>query len=160
MTLTASFPTTSAHLSAVLVDLGPRPSATTRAPARGSRRSAPGPAGAPAPPATAPATWTPRPYRERVGATVFSRGYDLGHYDPSLIGVTLTPGARTPSPSSWPSDHVVPAGHRLALIVAGTDNGLIVGPGSTPKITLDLTHSSANLPVVGGSAVPQIRAGC
>ncbi len=162
VTLTASSSTTSAHLSAVLVDLG---SATIRD-YEGSgegittlgTRSCWGTSTS----GDSACYLDTAADTENVGATVFSRGWaDLGHYDPSLVGVTLTPGkAYTITIQLASSDHVVPAGHRLALIVAGTDNGLIVGPGSTPKITLDLTHSSANLPVVGGSAVfPQTRAG-
>ncbi|SHN09911.1 hypothetical protein [Actinacidiphila paucisporea] len=49
---------------------------------------------------------------------------------------------------------MVPAGHRLALIVAGTDSGLIVAPSTKPTISLDLSRSSMNLPLVGGFPAP------
>lgn len=45
----------------------------------------------------------------------------------------------------------MPAGHRLALIVAGTDKDLIDPPDSTPTLTLDLARTSAKLPFVGGA---------
>ncbi|MCF2436458.1 hypothetical protein LV779_27795 [Streptomyces thinghirensis] len=38
------------------------------------------------------------------------------------------------------TDHVVPAGHRLALIVAGTDKDLIDPPADTPTLTVDLSR--------------------
>jgi X-Pro dipeptidyl-peptidase len=162
VTLTATPSTSSAHLSAVLVDLGP-------ATIRNYEDS-----GAGITTLTTRSCWGDSTSgdsacyldtaadTENVDYTIFSRGWaDLGHYAPSLTGVTLTPGkAYTITIQLASSDHVVPAGHRLALIVAGTDDGLIVAPSSTPKITLDLAHSSASLPVVGGSAVfPQAVAG-
>ncbi|WP_406385338.1 CocE/NonD family hydrolase [Streptomyces sp. NBC_01618] len=56
------------------------------------------------------------------------------------------------------TDHVVPAGHRLALIVAGTDRDLIDPPDSTPTLTLDLARTSAKLPFTGGTGA-FVRAG-
>ena len=46
---------------------------------------------------------------------------------------------------------MVPKGHRLALIVAGTDRGLIDPPSSTPTLTLDLSRTSARVPLLGGA---------
>ncbi|CAM5671163.1 Xaa-Pro dipeptidyl-peptidase OS=Streptomyces griseomycini OX=66895 GN=FHS37_005925 PE=3 SV=1 [Streptomyces griseomycini] len=46
----------------------------------------------------------------------------------------------------------MPEGHRLALIVAGTDRGLIDPPADTPTLTLDLARTSARVPFVGGTA--------
>jgi X-Pro dipeptidyl-peptidase len=46
---------------------------------------------------------------------------------------------------------VVPADHRLALIVGGTDRDLIDPPPSTPRLTLDLARTAAKLPIVGGA---------
>ena len=72
----------------------------------------------------------------------------LGHK-----GVPLTPGKRyTITLDLHASDHVVPAGHRLALIVAGTDKDLIDPPSTTPTLTLDLSRTSAKVPLVGGAA--------
>ena len=59
---------------------------------------------------------------------------------------------RSPSRRHAATDHVVPAGHRLALIIAGTDRDLIDPPDSTPALTLDLARTSAKLPLVGGAA--------
>jgi len=160
VTLTASSSTTSAHLSAVLVDLGPATIRDYEGSGEGiatlNSESCWGVSSS----GDSACYLDTAADTENVSATVFSRGWaDLGHYDPSLSGVTLTPGkAYTITIQLASSDHVVPAGHRLALIVAGTDNGLIVGPASTPKITLDLAQSSASLPLVGGSGVfPQTR---
>ena len=47
-------------------------------------------------------------------------------------------------------EHFIPAGHRLALIVAGTDNNLIEPPSTQPTLTLDLSRTSARVPLVGG----------
>ncbi|MBZ4319979.1 Xaa-Pro dipeptidyl-peptidase [Streptomyces huiliensis] len=91
------------------------------------------------------------PATKKVEQTVFSRGWaELGHYAGSPrreitpgrpYEITLDLGA---------ADHVVPAGHRLALIVAGTDKPYVDAPASRPKLTVDLSGSSAELPVVGG----------
>ena len=65
----------------------------------------------------------------------------------------LTPGTPyTMTIKLAATDHVVPAGHRLALIVAGTDDGLILPPDTTPTVSVDLSHTVANLPIVGGAA--------
>ncbi|MDI5966113.1 Xaa-Pro dipeptidyl-peptidase [Streptantibioticus silvisoli] len=155
VTLTASSSTSSAHLSAVLVDLGPATIRNYEDSGEGittlSTRSCWGDSTA----GDSACYLDTAADTESTGATIFSRGWaDLGHYDPSLTGVSLTPGkSYTITLQLAASDHIVPAGHRLALIVAGTDNGLIVAPSGTPKVTIDLAHSSASLPLVGGSAV-------
>ena len=46
----------------------------------------------------------------------------------------------------------MPAGHRLALIVAGTDRDLIDPPSTTPTLTVSLSRTSAQLPLVGGAS--------
>ncbi|MDI5971923.1 Xaa-Pro dipeptidyl-peptidase [Streptomyces sp. SL13] len=161
VTLTASSSTSSAHLSAVLVDLGAATIRNYEDSGEGittlSTRSCWGDSTA----GDSACYLDTAADTESTGATIFSRGWaDLGHYDPSLTGVSLTPGkSYTITLQLAASDHVVPASHRLALIVAGTDNGLIVAPSGTPKVTIDLAHSSASLPLVGGSAVfPQTAA--
>lgn len=89
-----------------------------------------------------------------VTATVVSRGWaDLGTYANPGKGVPLTPGKRyTITLDLAATDHVVPKGHRLALIVAGTDKDLIDPPADTPTLTLDLSRTSARVPLVGGAA--------
>ncbi|WP_435172342.1 Xaa-Pro dipeptidyl-peptidase [Actinacidiphila sp. bgisy145] len=152
VTLTATSSTTSAHLSAVLVDLGPATIRDYEAGAEGittlGTRSCWGDSTS----GDSACYLDTAADTESVQQTVFSRGWaDLGHYDPSLKGVSLTPGkAYRITIQLASTDHVVPAGHRLALIVAGTDNGLIVAPSTKPTISLDLSRSSADLPLVGG----------
>ncbi|AEW97463.1 MULTISPECIES: Xaa-Pro dipeptidyl-peptidase [Streptomycetaceae] len=152
VTLTATPSTTSAHLSAVLVDLGPATIRDYSADGEGittlTTRSCWGASTA----GDSACFLDTAADTMSTGYTVFSRGWaDLGHYDPSLHGVALTPGTPyTITIKLAATDHVVPAGHRLALIVGGTDKGLITAPGSTPDITLDLARSSASLPLVGG----------
>ncbi|MEW1724839.1 Xaa-Pro dipeptidyl-peptidase [Streptomyces sp. NPDC093109] len=151
VTVTATPSTTGAHLSAVLVDLGPDTIRDYGAAGEGittlTERTCWGPS------TTADSSC----YRETatrtatVGHTVFSRGWaDLGHPAPDGPLVPGTPYTVTLELAA--SDHVVPAGHRLALIVAGTDRGLVDPPATTPTLTLDLARTAARLPLVGGAA--------
>lgn len=80
---------------------------------------------------------------------VFERGWaDLGHYASPSSRRTLTPGQ--PHAITFAlntTDHTVPAGHTLALIIGGTDNGCIDGPSGRPTLTVDLAMSSVTLPL-------------
>lgn len=158
-TVTATSTTTSAHLSAVLVDLGPAvirdylgggEGITT-----GSTRSCYGESTA----GDSACFLDTSADKESVDHTVFSRGWaDLGHYASLSHGVPLTPGRPyTMTIQLAATDHVVPAGHRLALIVAGTDGGLILPPDTTPTVSVDLSRSVLRLPLTGGAAA--LRAG-
>ncbi|GHB15019.1 X-Pro dipeptidyl-peptidase [Streptomyces viridiviolaceus] len=154
VTVTATPTTPTAHLSAVLVDLGPD---TIRDYADGSEGITT---------LTDRSCWGPSTagdsscYKETaaktadVEYTVVSRGWaDLGNHASKWRGVPLTPGkAHTITLDLAATDHVVPAGHRLALIVAGTDRDLIDPPADTPTLTLDLSRTSAHVPFVGGTA--------
>ncbi|MER5772518.1 Xaa-Pro dipeptidyl-peptidase [Streptomyces sp. NPDC001985] len=153
VTVTATPTTASAHLSAVLVDLGPDTIRDYAASGEGIVT---------VPQRTCWGTSTTgdsacyketRAQTRAVDYTVFSRGWaDLGNHASAAQGRPLTPGrAHTISLDLHASDHVVPAGHRLALIVAGTDKDLIDPPASTPTLTVDLARTSAELPVVGGA---------
>ncbi|MEU3781180.1 Xaa-Pro dipeptidyl-peptidase [Streptomyces sp900129855] len=153
VTVTATPTTATAHLTAVLVDLGPD---TIRDYAAGGEGIT---------------TLTDRTcwgastagdsacFKETgantadVDYTVVSRGWaDLGTFANPGKGVPLTPGkAYTITLDLAATDHVVPAGHRLALIVAGTDRDLIDPPADTPTLTLDLSRTSARVPLVGGA---------
>jgi X-Pro dipeptidyl-peptidase len=84
-----------------------------------------------------------------VSDDVFERGWaDLGHYASLTSQQQLTPGKPdTITFSLNTTDHTVPAGHTLALIIGGTDNGYIDGPGTSPKLTVDLAKSSVTLPL-------------
>ncbi|WP_327720726.1 Xaa-Pro dipeptidyl-peptidase [Streptomyces sp. NBC_00490] len=154
VTVTATPTTSTAHLSAVLVDLGP---ATIRDYATAGEGIA---------------TLTDRTcwgvssagdsacFKQTQAKTadvdyeVVSRGWaDLGTYADPGKGVPLTPGkAYTITVDLAATDHVVPAGHRLALIVAGTDKDLIDPPSTTPTLTIDLSRTSARVPFVGGAS--------
>ncbi|MFE0061106.1 Xaa-Pro dipeptidyl-peptidase, partial [Streptomyces sp. NPDC059003] len=87
-----------------------------------------------------------------VDYTIFSRGWaDLGTYADEHHGRPLTPGEPvTLTLDLAASDHVVPKGHRLALIIGGTDKNLITPPADTPTLKLDLARTYAKLPLVGG----------
>lgn len=153
VTVTATPTTATAHLTAVLVDLGPDTIRDYAASGEGistlTDRTCWG----------ASTTGDSACFRETaartadVGQTVVSRGWaDLGTYADPGKGVPLTPGrAYTLTLDLAATDHVVPAGHRLALIVAGTDRDLIDPPADTPTLTLDLSRTSARVPFVGGA---------
>lgn len=154
VTVTATPTTATAHLSAVLVDLGP---ATIRDYAT---------AGEGITTLTDRTCWGASTagdsacFKETKAKTadvdheVVSRGWaDLGTYANPGKGVPLTPGkAYTITLDLAATDHVVPAGHRLALIVAGTDKDLIDPPSTTPTLTIDLARTSARVPFVGGAS--------
>ncbi|NNN35926.1 Xaa-Pro dipeptidyl-peptidase [Streptomyces sp. S3(2020)] len=154
VTVTATPTTSTAHLSAVLVDLGP---ATVRDYAS---------AGEGITTLTDRTCWGASTagdsacFKETkaktadVDFTVVSRGWaDLGTYANPGKGVPLTPGrAYTVTVDLAATDHVVPAGHRLALIVAGTDKDLIDPPSTTPTLTIDLSRTKAAVPFVGGAS--------
>ncbi|MDC0767108.1 Xaa-Pro dipeptidyl-peptidase [Streptomyces sp. HD] len=153
VTVTATPTTSTAHLSAVLVDLGPDTIRDYATSGEGistlTDRTCWG----------ASTTGDSACFKETkaktadVDYTVVSRGWaDLGNYASDLKGVPLTPGkAYTITLDLAATDHVVPAGHRLALIVAGTDKDLIDPPSAKPTLTLDLSRTKARLPLVGGA---------
>ncbi|MGW4599654.1 Xaa-Pro dipeptidyl-peptidase [Streptomyces sp. NPDC004457] len=153
VTVTATPTTGSAHLSAVLVDVGPDTIRDYADPGEGittrTERSCWGGS-------TAGDSACFRETAAKTAAvdhTVVSRGWaDLGHHAWPAPGVPLTPGrAYTITLDLAATDHVVPAGHRLALIIAGTDKDLIDPPSSRPTLTVDLSRTTARVPVVGGA---------
>ncbi|MFK8908279.1 Xaa-Pro dipeptidyl-peptidase [Streptomyces sp. YS-3] len=152
VTVTATPSTTSAHLSAVLVDLGPDTirdyGGDGEGILTGTDRTCWGESTA----GDSACFKVTRADTKAVDLTVFSRGWaDLGNYAGGT-GQPLTPGkAYTITLDLHATDHVVPAGHRLALIVAGTDRDLIDPPASRPTLTLDLARTSAKLPLLGGT---------
>ncbi|MEV4945318.1 Xaa-Pro dipeptidyl-peptidase [Streptomyces sp. NPDC053755] len=153
VTVTATPTTGTAHLTAVLVDIGPDTIRDYAAAGEGITTL------------TARTCWGASTsgdsacYKETrartadVGHTVVSRGWaDLGTWADPRKGRPLTPGrAYTITLDLAATDHVVPAGHRLALIVGGTDRDLLDPPSTTPTLTLDLARTSAKLPLVGGA---------
>jgi X-Pro dipeptidyl-peptidase len=154
ITLTVTPSTGSAHLSAVLVDLGPAVIRDYEASGEGITTLTTRSCWGESRPGDSACFLDTAADTEQVKATVFSRGWaDLGHYAGLDRQLALTPGKPyTITFNLAGTDHVVPAGHRLALIVAGTDQGLLDPPTSKPTLTLDLSRSFARLPLVGGSA--------
>jgi X-Pro dipeptidyl-peptidase len=86
---------------------------------------------------------------ETVTDDVFERGWaDLGHFASLTSQQSLTPGQPvTITFALNTTDHTVPAGHTLALIIGGTDNGYINAPAGKPKLTVNLASSSVVLPL-------------
>ncbi|MFL4908520.1 Xaa-Pro dipeptidyl-peptidase [Streptomyces sp. MMS24-I2-30] len=154
VTVTATPTTPTAHLSAVLVDLGPDTVRDYADSGEGITTGTDRDCWGESTPGDSACFKQTRAKTTSVGYTVLSRGWaDLGTYADSGKGVPLTPGrAYTITLDLAATDHVVPAGHRLALIVAGTDRGLIDPPADTPTLTLDLARTSARVPLVGGTA--------
>ncbi|OIJ93080.1 Xaa-Pro dipeptidyl-peptidase [Streptomyces monashensis] len=154
VTVTATPTTASAHLSAVLVDVGPDTIRDYADAAEGittlTTRTCWGESTA----GDSACFKETRARTAKVDYTVFSRGWaDLGHHASLGKGVPLTPGkACTMTLDLAATDHVVPAGHRLALIVAGTDKDLIDPPSTRPSLTVALAGTTARLPLVGGAA--------
>ncbi|CAM5294346.1 Xaa-Pro dipeptidyl-peptidase OS=Streptomyces alboniger OX=132473 GN=CP975_31115 PE=4 SV=1 [Streptomyces alboniger] len=140
VTVTATPTTRTAHLSAVLVDLGPATIRDYAAAGEGittlTERDCWGPSTA----GDSSCFRTTRAKTADVEHTVFSRGWaDLGTWADARRGRPLTPGKpHTLTIDLAASDHVVPKGHRLALIIAGTDKNLIEAPADTPALTIDL----------------------
>ncbi|GAB7105904.1 Xaa-Pro dipeptidyl-peptidase [Streptomyces phaeofaciens JCM 4814] len=153
VTVTATPTTATAHLSAVLVDLGPDTIRDYAASGEGIATLTDRTCWGESTTGDSACFKETRARTADVGFTVLSRGWaDLGTYADPGRGVPLTPGrAYTITLDLAATDHVVPAGHRLALIVAGTDKDLIDPPADTPTLTLDLARTSARVPFAGGA---------
>ncbi|MFD3932464.1 Xaa-Pro dipeptidyl-peptidase [Streptomyces sp. NPDC058614] len=153
VTVTATPTTSTAHLTAVFVDLGPDTIRDYAASGEGISTLTDRTCWGPSTTGDSSCFKVTQSKNADVEYTVFSRGWaDLGNYASAKKGVPLTPGkAYTITLDLAFTDHVVPKGHRLALIVAGTDKDLIDPPSSTPTLTLDLARTSAKVPLVGGA---------
>ncbi|HEX6343207.1 Xaa-Pro dipeptidyl-peptidase [Umezawaea sp.] len=150
LTVAATPSTSTAHLSAFLVDYGP---ATIRS-GEGIRTLA------------TESCWGESRtgddscYRDTattttaVNAEIIARGWaDLANHASLTAPTTLVPGTKyTMTLRLSTTDHVVPRGHRLGLVVAGADTSQISAPARLPSVSLDLARTSVRLPVVG--AVP------
>jgi X-Pro dipeptidyl-peptidase len=151
VTVTATPSTSSARVSAVLVDLG---AATIRNFAGSGEGIKTG---------TAENCWGSSAagddacYRiasadvKKVNYTIISRGWaDLANYASLSQERVLTPGtAYTMTFRLASTDHIVPRGHALALIIGGTDGSFIRGPAQPGRVTLDLARTSASVPLAG-----------
>ncbi|MFE3900038.1 Xaa-Pro dipeptidyl-peptidase [Streptomyces sp. NPDC059153] len=153
VTVTATPTTPAAHLSAVLVDIGPDTVRDYGSSGEGITTLDDRTCWGASTTGDSSCFKDTRADTVTVDRTVISRGWaDLGTYASAGHGRPLTPGrAYTITIDLAATDHVVPAGHRLALIVAGTDRDLIDPPDSEPTLTLDLARTSAKLPFVGGA---------
>ncbi|MGA4976153.1 Xaa-Pro dipeptidyl-peptidase [Streptomyces cinereoruber] len=153
VTVTATPTTATAHLSAVLVDLGPATIRDYVAAGEGITTLAHRTCWGASTPGDSACFKETEARTADVRHTVVSRGWaDLGTWADPRKGRPLTPGrAYTLTLDLAAADHVVPAGHRLALIVGGTDRDLLDPPSTTPTLTLDLARTRAEVPLVGGA---------
>jgi X-Pro dipeptidyl-peptidase len=89
------------------------------------------------------------PETKTAGFDVFGQGWaDLGHYQSLTSQQVLTPGKPYTMTFTFnTTDHTVPAGHTLALIIGGTDKFYINQPAGTPTLNVDLKKSSITLPL-------------
>jgi X-Pro dipeptidyl-peptidase len=150
LTVAASPSTSTAHLSAFLVDYGP---ATVRS-------------GEGITTLTTESCWGESRTGDdacyldtattttSVGAEIIARGWaDLANHSSLTTPTALVPGTRyTMTFRLSTTDHIIRQGHRLGLVIAGADTSQINAPSRLPKVTLDLAGTSVRLPVVG--AVP------
>ncbi|MET8849075.1 Xaa-Pro dipeptidyl-peptidase [Amycolatopsis sp. NPDC004625] len=88
---------------------------------------------------------------KKVNYTIISRGWaDLANYASLSQERPLTPGtAYTMTFRLASTDHIVPRGHALALIIGGTDGSFVRGPAQPGRVTLDLARTSLSVPLLG-----------
>jgi predicted acyl esterase len=87
-------------------------------------------------------------------ATILTRGWiDPANRNSDWADATVRPGKSYQlNVDMQPKDIVVPAGHRLALMVISSDRDFTIRPAPGTRVTLDLSSSTFTLPVVGGSS--------
>jgi X-Pro dipeptidyl-peptidase len=87
-----------------------------------------------------------------VDQQIVSDGWtDVGHYANPYRQLPLSPNRfYTRQLPLSTLDHIVPAGHRLALVVGGTDNWQFFIPSQAPQLTFNLAGTSVTIPVVAG----------
>lgn len=154
ISVTAAPSTPTAHLSAMVVDYGP---ATTRdylGPGEGIRTLDTESCWGRGRPGDDACYRDTEPTTAEVDYEIVSRGWaDLANHESLSEPTPLRPGERyTMEFRLAPTDHVVPRGHRLALIVGGTDAGFIEAPRQPGRVELALRPTSVALPIVGGAA--------
>ncbi|MBC6448446.1 Xaa-Pro dipeptidyl-peptidase [Actinokineospora xionganensis] len=151
ITITATSSSSAARLTAVLVDLGPSTIRYYRGSGEGITtlatrscwgESATGDSACFLDTATNKAT---------TSANIISRGWaDLGHHASLDSRKTLSPN--TPYKITFnlaSTDQVIPAGHKLALVIGSTDSAYIGSVGSYPKLAVDLTKTVLQIPMTG-----------
>ena len=146
VTLTVASSTSDARLSAVLVDYGTTTMRDYAVSGAGIRTLQTKSCWGDSTPSDSACYFDTVPNIETVSVDVFDRGWaDVGFLAHQQ---TLTPGR--PYTVTFPlntTDHTVPAGHTLALIVGGTDGGYIDAPAGRPTLTVNLASSSVLLPL-------------
>ncbi|MEC3977465.1 CocE/NonD family hydrolase [Amycolatopsis sp. H20-H5] len=141
-----------ATVSAVLVDYGPATVRDTTFPALGVKnlttRSCWGASGA----ADSACFLDTAADLVDVDHQILAAGWaDIGHHRSLWRGEPLTPGKPyTLTLRLSTLDHVVPAGHRIALVLGGTDVPSFdpALPNTRPRLTFDLAGTAVSLPVV------------
>lgn len=86
-------------------------------------------------------------------AVIVTRGWidPQNRTDPSTT-VPVRPGERfTLVVDLQPVDYVVPAGHRMGLVLAASDHDFTLRPRPGTAVAVDLTGTELTLPVVGGT---------
>ncbi|MBP2329004.1 X-Pro dipeptidyl-peptidase [Kibdelosporangium banguiense] len=87
-----------------------------------------------------------------VTAKVITRGaIDLKNHSSMAVGTPLVPGRKYQV--SWElhgKDYVVPAGHRIGLVLMANNKNYIQVDTSAKALTVQLDASSLDIPVVGG----------
>jgi len=149
ITVAATPSTSTAHLSAYLVDYGP---ATSRGTTGEGIRTL-----------TTESCWGENRtgddacYRDTaattasVDAQVIARGWaDLANHASLSAPRTLTPGTTyTMTFRLSTTDWVVPRGHRLGLVIAGNDSSMTATPARLPRVTVSLAATSVQVAVIG-----------
>jgi predicted acyl esterase len=93
-------------------------------------------------------------YPPTGNGTIVTRGWiDPANRNSDWADVPVRPGRFNKIGFDMqPKDSVIPAGHRLALMVLASDRDFTIRPAPGTQLTLNLTRSSFSLPVVGGSS--------
>ncbi|WP_045314432.1 Xaa-Pro dipeptidyl-peptidase [Lentzea aerocolonigenes] len=86
-----------------------------------------------------------------VDAQVIARGWaDLANYASLSTPRAITPGTKYRMTFRLSTtDHLIPAGHRLGLLIAGTDSSATTRPSQLPRLTYDLADTSVRVPMKG-----------
>ncbi len=151
ITVTTSSSSSAARLTALLVDYGPATIRNYRGTGEGIRNlttrscwgeSSTGDSACYLDTATSTTT---------VSQNIIARGWaDLGHYAGLGSRRALTPG--TPYAITFnlaTTDQVVPAGHRLAVVIGSTDSAYITSAGTNPRLAIDLAKTTLRVPLIG-----------
>jgi X-Pro dipeptidyl-peptidase len=150
VTVTATPSTSEARISAVLVDYGPATIRDNLSHGAGVHDLATRSCWGASRPGDSACYLDTETTISDVDHEVFARGWaDLGHFAALEHGEPLRPGSAYPMTFRLSTvDHVVPPGHRLAVIIAGTDGAFVTPPDQPPTIILNLSGTAVRLPVV------------